>query len=468
MAALRRSRLMRDQWVADEDHRSYRERQEESRSDQHHRSPTSRRAEGSDPGLKIKGRAVLETSQSDSSKHQDPTAAASASKKSRSRDTDHIRTIESKRERPKHRLSKELSGRHLDYSPPEYERTWKRSASPDSTYSHKKQHTRRSRSRDRRDRVADSGTRRSRGYSPHTRRDLGSVTYSRPASQEQLILDSYVPLAHSHRLRSPLRKNPSLRISRRHSPSPVRTSRRSEDDSRRRQRSKGPYSRRVERSISPLINRERDSRASSPVRQKRSEKHRQRSASRPAVKEFSHKRRRLSSRSPRRLEQRDSNYSARSHHSSPTRAWSPSGHKGHRFKHAAKSRHPSYRRTRSPGHYKDYNSEMQSSTRPIQSILDEQPRQPSPPRPIPSFDDATAAGNQHLNQSFPLHGMKSGEVPHNHRRIPPHIDTRQPYATSPQYVTPTSSHHGSPQSGSPYSHGRGGWGGQPHYHGQPG
>ncbi|MCJ1380730.1 kinase subunit of RNA polymerase II carboxy-terminal domain kinase I [Xylographa soralifera] len=92
---------------------------------------------------------------------------------------------------------------------------------------------------------------------------------------------------------------------------------------------------------------------------------------------------------------------------------------------------------------------MQSSTRPIQSILDEQPRQPSPPRPIPSFDDSNGSADSHIRDAFPMHGMK--------------------YATSPQYMTPTSSHHGSPQSASPYSHGRGGWTGQQQqqYHGQP-
>ena len=519
MAASRRSPLMRDQWRADEDHRSYRERREQSQSDHRHRSPTSRPAEGSDQGLKIKGRAIFETSESDPSKDQGP---ATASKKLGSRGTEYRSRTEAKDERSKGRLSKELSDRHLETSPPERERSRKRTATPDDKYSRKKQQTGRSRSREHNNRVANFEVRhRDRAYSPnqHPRREFNSVTYSRPVSRERPILDSYVPSIRSRRSRSPSRNNPSPRISRRRSPSPIRGSRQSEDNLRRRQHSRGPTARRFERSISPFRNKGKDSRAVSPIKQKRSKKIRQRSISRPAPEAIPYKRKKLLSRSPERLEQRDSKKSFRSHHSSPTRLGSPGGYKEHDSKRSNKSHHSSHKTPRSSSRHKDYleqqpsglhhssqarlqssgrrkdhyseqptrsrhssqtrpqsssqhkeySSKMQSSTRPIQSILDEQPRQPSPPRPIPSFDDANAAGNQHLNQSFPLHGMKSGELPsHNHRRIPPHIDTRQSYGTSPQYVTPTSSHHGSPQSGSPYSHGRGGWGGQQHYHGQSG
>lgn len=117
---------------------------------------------------------------------------------------------------------------------------------------------------------------------------------------------------------------------------------------------------------------------------------------------------------------------------------------------------------------KSEHTKMQSSTRPIQSILDESPRPPSPPRPIPSFDsDSHDSGG--VRDVFPMHGMKANEVHGPIRQgRPQQIDTRQSYSTSPQW-TPTSSHHGSPQSGSPFSHGRGGWGGQPqNFHGQPG
>ena len=110
---------------------------------------------------------------------------------------------------------------------------------------------------------------------------------------------------------------------------------------------------------------------------------------------------------------------------------------------------------------------MQQSTRPIQSILDDPAREPTPPRPIPSFDTGNT-GSSNAREPFPTHGVKPNEIHPGHRRGPPHIDTRQHYGVSPQYVTPTSSHHGSPaHSGSPYSQGRGGWGTQ-YYMGQQG
>ena len=108
---------------------------------------------------------------------------------------------------------------------------------------------------------------------------------------------------------------------------------------------------------------------------------------------------------------------------------------------------------------------MQSSTRPIQSILDDDSRPPSPPRPIPSFDSESHNPNV-VRDAYPIHGMKANDM-HDSRAGQPNVDTRQPYATSPQW-TPTSSHHGSPQSSSPFSHSRGGWGGPQQFHGQPG
>lgn len=114
------------------------------------------------------------------------------------------------------------------------------------------------------------------------------------------------------------------------------------------------------------------------------------------------------------------------------------------------------------------NKKMQPSTRPIQSILDEGSRQPSPPRPIPSFDsDSHDSGGGGGREAYSMHGMKAGEM-HGSIRSgrAPQIDTRQSYSTSPQW-TPTSSHHGSPQSGSPFSHGRAAWNGpSQHFQGQ--
>lgn len=113
-----------------------------------------------------------------------------------------------------------------------------------------------------------------------------------------------------------------------------------------------------------------------------------------------------------------------------------------------------------------------NSTRPIQSIVDDSNRSPSPLRPIPSFDADNAGdqldGESRMREAFPMHGMRASDVHGGKQRPPrPHIDTRQ-FSTSPQYVTPTSSYQGSPQSGSPYSGGRGGWSGQSHFHGQHG
>ncbi|OXV09278.1 hypothetical protein Egran_02957, partial [Elaphomyces granulatus] len=113
-----------------------------------------------------------------------------------------------------------------------------------------------------------------------------------------------------------------------------------------------------------------------------------------------------------------------------------------------------------------------NSTRPIQSIVDDSNRSPSPLRPIPSFDADNAGdhldGESRMREAFPMHGMRASDVHGGKQRPPrPHIDTRQ-FSTSPQYVTPTSSYQGSPQSGSPYSGGRGGWSGQSHFPGQHG
>ncbi|KAI9807074.1 MAG: hypothetical protein M1825_005791 [Sarcosagium campestre] len=92
-------------------------------------------------------------------------------------------------------------------------------------------------------------------------------------------------------------------------------------------------------------------------------------------------------------------------------------------------------------------------------------RPPSPPRPIPSFTDETDRApipeeNEHIRQNFPMHGMRA-EPMHDHSRQvvrPAQIDTRQPYQNSSPYMGPNSAQHSSPQSASPYGHGRG-WNG---------
>ena len=94
------------------------------------------------------------------------------------------------------------------------------------------------------------------------------------------------------------------------------------------------------------------------------------------------------------------------------------------------------------------------STRRIQ-VLDSTPGQQSPPRPIPTFDT-----NGQTSGGYPMHGTN--------RPSRLQLNTQHSHSASPQW-TPTSSHHGSPQSASPYSHGRGGWVGQAqHYQNQPG
>jgi len=110
---------------------------------------------------------------------------------------------------------------------------------------------------------------------------------------------------------------------------------------------------------------------------------------------------------------------------------------------------------------------QQSPTRPFQSVLDTGSRPPSQPQRIPSFDASNQGHPTNLNAAFPMHGMKASDVHVAHRPSrPPHVNTQQSYNTSPHY-TPTSSHHASPQSGSPFSQGRGGWNGQPQqYQGQ--
>ncbi|KZF20351.1 Pkinase-domain-containing protein [Xylona heveae TC161] len=101
-------------------------------------------------------------------------------------------------------------------------------------------------------------------------------------------------------------------------------------------------------------------------------------------------------------------------------------------------------------------------------------RPPSPLRPIPSLSDVedqgSFDGDARIREAFPLHGMKASDIQHAARPPRPHIDTRQSFSTSPPYLGPTPPHHISPQSGSPYANGRGGWAGQqpPPYHPQHG
>lgn len=117
---------------------------------------------------------------------------------------------------------------------------------------------------------------------------------------------------------------------------------------------------------------------------------------------------------------------------------------------------------------RDRTKMQQSPTQPIQSILDNSSYTPSQAQRIPNLEKSNQAQPTNLNAAFPLHGMKASNVHGGNRpNRPPHLNTQHPHNTSPHY-TPTSSHQGSPQSGSPFSQGRGGWNGQhQQYQGQP-
>lgn len=107
--------------------------------------------------------------------------------------------------------------------------------------------------------------------------------------------------------------------------------------------------------------------------------------------------------------------------------------------------------------------------RPVRSVTDESLRSPSPARPIPSFTADYAAAPADGDNPREPRGRRSSDAPSGQQSRPtrPRADSRQ-YSASPQY-TPSNSFHGSPQPSSPYSAGRGGWGGQQRsYHGQSG
>ena len=434
MAASRRSPLMRDQWRAEDNLRSDRDRRERDRSRHRARSPIhTRPIEGSsDVGLKIRGRATAHHSTRDTSRDRDrSTSPVKTARKARPLSPPRRANGEgSKRARE---LSEERHikrSRHRDFSPIKSISRDPRSISPHRRSRRIDYERRRSPSPRHTDRgVLASDRRRERPYSPlySPRRDHYLPSRDRISDpSDRSIRDSYIPSSRRVRSRSPdLRDEYRPKPSRRHSPSPARHPRHRDQAHTRHQDSRRGSPERVRKQSPPLNTRRRYSRETSPIKDteipsrssKRSDKQKSRTLKHLVNKPKQHTSSRHSSPAPRRSRKEETN--------------------------------------------------MQSSTRPIQSILDDQPRQPSPPRPIPSFDDSTGAADAHIREAFPMHGMKANDMHSNHRRGPNHIDTRQPYATSPQFLTPTSSHHGSPQSGSPYSHGRGGWGGQ-HFQGQPG
>ena len=433
---------MRDQWRADDDNRHYRDHRERERPERRARSPTSsRRPETADFGLKIKGRAAAESSdrlistkrEQDIKTERSPTPRRGLSKVLPHSPRRRVNGEGFKRERElsEERLSRR--SRPRDTAPSPKPRRRPRSITPEHRRHAEHHERRRSRSPRQTDRgVNPADRRRERARTPlySPRRDQYLPSRDRqPTPRDRSAGDSYVPSSRRRRSRSPeQRDHYRPTVSRRDSPSPQR------------------YDRRRHNSQSRRRDTRHETRRASPQ-----------SSRRPSPS--SHNRRERSADAHSAENSKESKSSKRSE----KQKLRTLKHLVNKPKHIKSTRDSSL----SPTRIKD-DRRMQSSTRPIQSILDEHPRQPSPPRPIPSFDDSNGAVDSHMRDAFPMHGMKATDIHPSQRRIPTHIDTRQSYATSPQYMTPTSSHHGSPQSGSPYSHGRGGWAGQQHFHGQPG
>ena len=426
---------MRDQWRAQDDDRDDRHRRERHYRDRRRPSPAgSTRQGGADYGVKIKGRATADrgarpTRIGDEEEERRSSRREVGRKLSRSPGRGHNGEVQTK---PTGKLSTRPTTSRQAYNrdtKPSVKRKRSRSRSPFRTAFRHREERRRTRSpvqSDRHSRTNSlSGRRHKRDYSPpiSPRRDHYLSYDDIPASSGRHNRDSYIPLAQRPRPGSP-------------------TPERSQNPSHIRRRSRSPGKRpKLRKKLPPLPAKEASpgDGTSRRYRQTTPSTYRRNSRSRDT--------------SPHQEQEarRERVYSSSS---------SPS-----------ESR-PSYRKSRpsrtlvDPESASGKSKKMQSYTQPIQSILDESPRQPSPPRPIPSFDsDSHDSGA--VRDVFPMHGMKANEVHGQIRPGRPHVDTRQSYSTSPQW-TPTSSHHGSPQSGSPFNHGRGGWGGQSqNFHGHP-
>ena len=423
---------MRDQW-RDDDHRGYRDRRPHH-SDLRHRSPIPTGGEGGSRGVKSKGQAASRaTSPSYRGRDRSRSPRAAGGKHSQ-----HSQNLGDRSEGPRkaRRQEDKLSkrNRHRDDRSSANHAKRYRSISSEYRRHHTEQERRRGLSPRQRRRASPGGRHRSHHYSPTSpRRDhYASSRQQGDPQSDWYSRESYPSYSRRGRSRSPVTLDHYRPDNtRRPSPSSHSYRRHHHDEHRYRDSRRTSPSRLRDHSTEPK-SRRRDSRGVSPEKpsksSRRSEKQKQRTLRHLRAKNRANDFLRQLSVSPQRRSSR-----------------------------ADEQR-------------------MQQSTRPIQSILDEpshhqisrgQSRNASPPRPIPSFDDSAGGPDSHIREQFPLHGMKATDVHPNHRRPgPAHIDTRQQYATSPQYMTPTSSHHGSPHSGSPYNQGRGGWPG--HYMAQSG
>ena len=413
---------MRDQWRADDYHTDDRHYRERGRRDRRHRSPAALdHPRGGDAGLKIKGVAKPETI-SQPLRQTDPDrylgTQRSDRKSSQSPQSWDRGEVSARRRRrsPTERPSGVYHHRY--HEEPRVKHRRSRSRSPRES-THYRDERRRARDPPLVSRIdAGVGTRQDRAFTPpRSPRVEHSSTYDEPPTRASV--DSYIPTARSHRSKTPNRDGYR----------PLSVVRRS------RSRSPSVSSRPVRRGQSPLS-----------------------AITKP-------------SRGPSRRERRDLEIDLQRRaprHRKPSRSRSPAGRRRKRSplptqeqwkytdKRQKRSRSP-YDKVRGRTQAK----KMQSVTRPIQSILDDDSRPPSPPRRMSHYGPE----GQVPPNALPMHAMHGGD--HSRRPPPPHVDTRHQYNSSPQW-TPASSHHGSPQSASPYGHPRGGWGGQtPQYHGQP-
>lgn len=416
MAASRRSPLIRDQWRSDDE---FRDRPYHRSRESYDARPRPNPASDTHPAerdLKLRGRATGEEEYR--SPRHDRDRSIEYRRESRRdyyrspRRSGHGEGLDRERDRDQEQERHRRRSRHRERSPIPH--TSKRARSPAPVYRDHPDYSQRDEYSSRRS-VRESGSerRRERDHSPHSSR----YTSSRdplPHYSERSSREPYPPVYRRGRSRSPY--DPHFRTSIRRSPSSDRYDRGREQehykdqepfhDSERRERGYSPGSR-------PRVDASRTSSTKPSKSSKRSDKQKART--------LKHLREKVKSDDFLASLEREKN-------------------KEHR---------------RSTSREQD----MQQPTQPIQSVLDNAPREP---KRAPSHESQSGGQDAHLRQHFPMHGMKVTDIPPNTastRPIPPHIDTRQQYAPHSQYATPTSSHHGSSHSGSPYSQGRGGWAG---------
>lgn len=411
---------MRDQWRAGDEHRDSNRRRNRGTYDRRQISPAAPRE--TEVGLKIKGRAAADST---------PGSPSDIKRSERGYQLEKDRLRGFSRSPPRRRpRDEQLDQRPRDEGSQTDRRRRTRSRSPQREVFGFREERRRPRSpihSGRTDTFRPGSRRRERAISPprSTRDHHYSSTYTELGGAAGRFGDSYVP---GPRLRS--RSPPPAPLNPRHT-SPHK---------RPRSRDRLPRSRRTS------LERPRPKRRSSLGRGSKKESESAASRYRPSPR---------SGNSPRGQKELSR------HPNQPP----PLSRRG--------SRNPGKRRRspRSPAEREGARggrTKMQSSARPIQNTINDGSRPPSPPRPIPSYEPVPHNPAM-ISEAFPLHGMKASDVHGTHRPSrPPHLNTQQSYSTSPQW-TPTSSHHSSPHSGSPFSQGRSGWGGQQQqYNGQPG